>query len=297
MDLSVITVTWNSADLIPTQIMSVRNGCKNISFEQLIADNASTDDTVKIIEELQNVSSATDSHPRGNDYGIKLIKNNFNTGFGFPNNQCAKISHGDFLLFLNPDMRVSEGGLDKMVAWMRERPDVGLASCKLTDQNGNVNEDAVPRRWPGVWDQLAIIFKLPHLFPRVLDKYLYKNFDADKEQEVDSVRGSFMLMRREVYEKLGWAFDPRYFIWFEDVDTCREVKRLGFKVVYTPIISCVDYIGQSFKQRTTLWKQKHFTESMLQYFKKWEPWHKWVWIAAARPIGMALVWLNEKYTE
>jgi len=280
MDLSVITVTWNSAELIPTQIMSVRNGCKTISFEQLIADNASSDGTVELLEK---------TFPE-----VKLIKNTTNTGFGFPNNQCAKISQGDFLLFLNPDMRVAEGSLDKMVAWMREHVDVGLASCKLVDESGNLNEDAQPRRLPRVSDQLAVIFKIPHLFPHVLDNYLYKDFDADKEQEVESMRGSFMIMRREVYEKLGWAFDPRYFIWFEDVDTCREVKRLGYKVVHTPIISCVDYVGQSFKKRTTLWKQKQFTKSMLQYFKKWEPWYKWMWIASARPIGIAMAWMNDK---
>lgn len=116
----------------------------------------------------------------------------------------------------------------------------------------------------------------------------------DKEQEVDSVRGSFMIMRREVFEKLGFAFDPRYFIWFEDVDICREVQRLGYKVVHTPIISCVDYIGQSFKQRTTLWKQKNFTKSMLQYFQKWTPSYTWIWIAVFRPVGIAMAWVNDK---
>jgi GT2 family glycosyltransferase len=280
MDLSVITVTWNSADLIPVQINSVRTGCKKIAFEQLIADNNSKDNTTELVEKL---------FPE-----VKLIKNANNAGFGFGNNQCAKIAQGDFLLFLNPDMRVAEGSLDKMVDWMRARPDVGLASCKLVDENGNLNEDAKPRRTPGLWDQLAILLKIPHLFPRVLDYYLYKGFDADKEQEVDSVRGSFMIMRHEVYQKLGWAFDPRYYTWFEDVDTCREIKRLGYKVVHTPIITCVDYVGQSFKKRTTLWKQKVFTKSMLQYFQKWEPWYEWIWIAVFRPIGIAMAWINDK---
>jgi len=95
-------------------------------------------------------------------------------------------------------------------------------------------------------------------------------------------------------EKLGWGFDPRYFIWYEDVDTCREVKKLGYKVMYTPIISCVDYVGQSFKKRTTLWKQKEFTRSMLTYFKKWEPAYKWVWIALVRPVGIGMAWVNDK---
>lgn len=280
MNLSVITVTWNSAKLIGEQIESVKNGCQNISFEEIVVDNGSNDETVKIVKE---------KYP-----WVKLIVNEKNLGFGAPNNMAAKISTGEFLLFLNPDMRVTPGSLDKMVEWMRIHLDVGLASCKLVDEKGVLNADAQPRRFPELFDQLAIILKLPHLFPNILNRYMFKDFDADKEQEVDSVRGSFMIMRREVFEKLGFAFDPRYFIWFEDVDTCREVQRLGYKVVHTPIISCVDYIGQSFKQRTTLWKQKNFTKSMLQYFQKWTPTYTWIWIAIFRPIGIAMAWVNDK---
>lgn len=280
MDISVITVTWNSAELIGEQIKSVKAGCKNISFEEIIVDNASTDITTEIIANEFSV--------------VKLIKNDKNTGFAFPNNQAAKLAQGEFLLFLNPDMRVVPESLDKMVEWMRNHVAVGLASCKLLDQNGNLNSEALPRRLPTVWNQAAVILKLPHLFPSILNNYLFKDFNSDIEQEVDSVRGSFMMMRREVYEKLGWAFDPRYFIWFEDVDLCREVKKMGRKVVYTPVISCVDYVGQSFKKRTTMWKQKRFTKSMLQYFQKWEPWYKWMWIALVRPLGIAMAWVSEK---
>ncbi len=280
MDLSIITVTWNSAELIDKQLSSVQAGCKNISYEQFIVDNGSTDATLNLVK--KDFPSA------------HLITMTKNAGFGAANNEAAKQAQGAFLLFLNPDMHVEEGSLDTMVAWMKQHPDVGLASCKLVDEQGKLNEDAKPRRLPGLLDQLAIELKIPHFFPGILNNYLYSNFDADNEQEVDSVRGSFMLMRREVYEKLGWAFDPRYFIWFEDVDTCREVKRLGFKVMHTPIITCVDYVGQSFKKRTTLWKQKAFTNSMLTYFKKWEPWYVWIWIALARPIGIVLAWTNDQ---
>lgn len=280
LDLSIITVTWNAEDNITEQLNSVMLGCKNITYEQIVVDNASKDKTVEIIER---------DFPQ-----VKLIKNNSNTGFGFPNNQGAKISQGKFLLFLNPDMQVEEESLDKMVKWMRSHPEIGLASCRLIDEQGNFNDNAKPRRFPKVWEMVAMIFKIPHLFPKILDNYYMKDFDPELEQEVPSVRGSFMMMRREVYEKLGWAFDPRYFIWFEDVDTCREVWKAGYKVVYTPIVSCVDFIGQSFKKRDTYWKQKNFTRSMLQYFQKWEPWYKWLWIALTRPFGLGLAWINNK---
>ncbi len=278
-DLSIITVTWNAEEEISRQIKSVVSGCRNISFEQIVIDNGSKDKTIEIIER---------NFPQ-----VKLIKNDSNTGFGFPNNQGVKISTGEFLLFLNPDMQAQDESLDKMVEWMRSHPEVGLASSKLVDENGNFNEDAKPRRFPKVWEMVALIFKIPHLMPQILDNYYMKDFDPNKEQEVPSVRGSFMIMRREVYEKLGWVFDPRYFIWFEDVDTCREVWKLGYKVMYTPIISCTDFIGQSFKKRDTYWKQKNFTKSMLQYFQKWEPWYKWMWIAIVRPFGLVVAKIND----
>lgn len=123
---------------------------------------------------------------------------------------------------------------------------------------------------------------------------MYKGFDPEKEQEVDSIRGSFMLIKKQILDTLGWAFDPRYFIWFEDVDTCREVQKLGYKIVYTPVITCVDYVGQTFKRLPTLQKQKWFTESMVKYFKKWEPWYKWSIIALLRPVGIFLAWIHDK---
>lgn len=281
MDVSVITVAWNSKNLIGEQIRSVRDGCRTASCEEIVVDNASADSTAEYV--------------RTNFPNVRVIANSQNKGFAVANNQGAEKATGEFFLFLNPDMRVSPGSLDTVLAWMRSHPQVGLASCKLVDEHGALNPDATPRRLPGLLDQMLLILKVPHLIPGVLNRYLFKGFNADTEQEVDSVRGSFMLLRREVYEKLGWAFDPRYYIWFEDVDLCREVKRLGFKVVHTPIITCVDYVGQSFKQRTTLWKQKQFTKSMLTYFKKWHPWYVWMWIVLARPAGIFLAWVAQGF--
>lgn len=279
MNLSIITVTWNSKDLIGEQIRSVFAGCKDISCELIVVDNGSTDGTVEYVKkEFPNVT---------------VIANEKNMGFGAANTQGVDVSSGEYLLFLNPDMRVEEGSLDTILDWMKKHEDVGVVSPKLVDEHGKLNMEATPRRFPRLWEQVALILKLPHLFPSLLDAYHMKGFDGDLEQEVDSVRGSFVLMRKEIVDKLGWAWDPRYFIWYEDVDICREVKRLGYKVMYTPVITCVDYIGQSFKKRTTLWKQKQFTKSMLTYYKKWEPWYVWMWIAFLRPVGIGLAWVND----
>ena len=279
MKLSVITVTWNNAKTIKSQIESVRKGAVNLELEQIIVDNGSIDNIKEIVSIFPE---------------IKFIENGKNLGFGAGNNIGYDIATGDYILFLNPDNEVEAGSLDKVVELMEKRPDIGLLSCKLIRKDGTFNEEAKPRRFPKLIDQLSLLLKVPHLFPKVLDEYLMKDFNPEIEQEVETVRGAFMLLRKKTLDKLGWGFDPRYFIWFEDIDLCREIKKMGLKVVYTPMVSCVDLIGQSFKQRASLWKQKNFTASMLKYFQKWEPMYIWIWIAIFRPLAIFMVWLKEK---
>lgn len=280
-ELSIITVCTNDKDRILEVLESTFSGTKEITFEYIVSDNGSTDGSLEAIRE---------KFPE-----VKIVENKKNLGFGAANNAGLKLARGEYVLLLNPDMRIQPGSLEKMIDWARNHPDVGIVSPKLVDQHGDFQENAKPRRFPGFVDQAAIVLKLPHVFPHILDKYLYKGFDPEKEQEVDSVRGSFMLIKREILDTLGWAFDPRYFIWFEDVDTCREVKRLGYKIMYTPVIECVDYVGQTFKRLPTLQKQKWFTQSMVKYFRKWEPWYKWMPIAALRPAGIVLAWVNDLF--
>ncbi|MBH41512.1 MAG: hypothetical protein CL685_02260 [Candidatus Magasanikbacteria bacterium] len=278
MDLSIITVNTNAKDTILSQIQSTISGAGDLVFEHIVSDNGSTDGSV---EEIKR------QFPQ-----VRIIENKANIGFGSANNAALPYCTGKYILLLNPDMRVLPNSLHTLIAWMNTRPEIGIASCKLTDESGKASEGAKPRRFPTLVDQLAVLLKIPHLFPHILDTYLYKGFDFEKEQEVDSVRGSFMLIRKSIVDELGWIFDPRYFIWFEDVDTCKEVKKRGYSIVYTPIISCVDYIGQTFKQLPSMQKQLWFTKSMVQYFKKWHTKTEWIIIVLCRPIALLLTTLH-----
>lgn len=281
MDLSIITVCTNDKERILEVLQSVFDGTKGISFEYIVSDNGSTDGSVETIRK---------EFPQ-----VKIVENGKNVGFGAANNAALQLATGEYILLLNPDMRIHPGSLEKILEWARNHDNVGIVSPKLVDQNGKFQQNAKPRRFPEFWDQAAILLKLPHIFPKILDRYMYMGFDPEKEQKVDSVRGSFMLIRKDILDTLGWAFDPRYFIWFEDVDTCREVQRLGYAVMYSPVIECVDYVGQTFKRLPTLQKQKWFTTSMVQYFKKWEPWYKWMPLVFLKYIGIFLAWIYDTF--
>ena len=176
-----------------------------------------------------------------------------------------------------------------MLQWMEAHREIGIAGCRLLDSEGNFNHEAAPRRFPRLHEQFILLLKLQKIFPKPLDRYFYKDLDFMQEQQVDSVRGSFMLMRRGFVETVGWPFDPRYFIWFEDVDICREAWKHGFSVNYTPLMSCKDAIGQSFKQRQRFWRFRQYADSLLCYLKKWEPFYVWCWVPLLyKPIAMAI---------
>jgi len=269
MDLSVITITWNSAGFIKQQLESVFQS-QDVDFEVFCVDNNSSDQTVKIVEQ---------NFPQ-----VFLTKNSENLGFAKANNHAITRAQGRYILLLNPDMKVFPNTFAQMIKFMDEHQDVGVASCRLEKPDGKL----VPhiRRFPKLFDQAMILLKIPHVFPKVLNKYLMKNFDYTKTQEVDSVRGSFFMIRKDVVEKLG-GLDERFFIWFEEVDFCKQVKKLGLKVFYTPTAKAVDYVGKSFALVSGTKPQKYFTDSMLKYFKKWHPKSAWV-IGILRPVGMFL---------
>jgi GT2 family glycosyltransferase len=266
---------------------------------------------------------------------VELIKNEDNLGFSKANNQGLKIAKGRYVLLLNPDMKVFSDTLSNMVKWMDENPQASVAGCNLITETGETIKHV--RRFPQVWDQLAIALKLPHLFPGLLDKYLCDDFDYIKAAKVDSVRGGFFMIRNETLKsesslrgvyatkqtylineenrsprslkplamtnKLNDAnngfftlpfLDERYFIWFEEVDYCRQISKMGGEVWYTPSAKCIDYVGQSFKQVKRVKTQKYFRESMLKYFKKWHPGWQYIILWKAWFFGRSIAWIADK---
>jgi GT2 family glycosyltransferase len=280
MDISVITVTWNSEKFIADQIRSVENACQKISYEHFIVDNGSSDKTVEIIEK---------NFPQ-----VKLIKSDKNLGFTKANNLAAKKVSGKYFLFLNPDMRLESGSLDILFSWMEQRSDVGICGPKLVSEDGEMRNIHKPVRFPTLTSLALSALKIPVLFPKILDKYTYSEAELKKDLEVDTVRGSCLLMRKEIFDKMGFAFDERYFFWFEDVDICRETKKLGLKVMFTPIISCVDFVGQSFKKLDWLNRQKRFYNSAIIYLKKWEPRYQSIILWILHWPGLLIIWIYQK---
>ena len=283
MKLSIIIVSWNVAEKLKENLKAIYcSDLEKSNFEVFVVDNNSADNTVSIIKK---------EFPQ-----VKLIANSENLGFAKANNQAIKQVKGEYVLLLNPDMRVKKNTFKNTLKWADENPQATVVGCKLVNEKGEIVKHV--RKFPKIWDQLAIVLKIPHIFPNVLNKYLRNDFNYEKSAKVNSIRGGFFLIRNNITVETRLIahpeLDERYFLWFEEVDFCRQIKKSGKEVWYTPVAECVDYVGQSFKQVGVLKKQKYFRDSQLKYFKKWHPSWQYYLLKIAWIFGMFISFILEK---
>ena len=253
MDLSIIIVNYNVKEFLQNLLHSAEKASSRISKEIIVIDNASDDGSVDIIKQ---------KFPT-----VKLIINKNNIGFGSANNQGLKIAQGKYILFINPDCIVSENTFDKMISFFNEHPDCGLAGCKILNSDGSL-QLACRRSFPGPWTSFTKVTGLSNLFPgsRIFARYNLTYLDENRIHEVDAVSGSFMMIKRDAYEKVG-GFDDQFFMYGEDLDLCYRVQKAGFKVYYVPDTQIIHYKGESTK-RSNLDETKLFYDAMHKFVKK-----------------------------
>jgi GT2 family glycosyltransferase len=139
---------------------------------------------------------------------------------------------------------------------------------------------------PKLGDQLAVLLKVPHLWPGSVKHYLADDLDLTKDQDVESIMGAAMLITWEAIEHVGW-FDERYFLWFEEVDYCARTLKAGLHVRHVAGVHMTHARGVSFGLVGTWTKQRWFRESMRKYARK--HWGVLPWLALW--LAVPLAWL------
>ena len=252
-DLSIIIVNYNVKQFLLNLIESIYKTAKSISFEIIVVDNASEDGS---IETLQN------NYP-----DVHLIANKINVGFGAANNQAMQIAKGELLLLINPDTIVNEDTFTKMISFFKNNKEVGIAGCKVLNSDGTL-QLACRRSFPGPWTSFTKVIGLSQLFPKsnLFARYNLTYLDENKTYEVDSVSGAFMMIRKEVYEKIG-GFDQQFFMYGEDLDFCYRAQKAGCKVYYVHSTEIIHYKGESTK-RSNIDETKVFYDAMHLFVRK-----------------------------
>lgn len=228
--LSIIIVTCNTGELLTGLLTSIRQdtSLRPLLREIIVVDNASTDGTDQLINE---------GFPE-----IHYLKNDQNRGFAAAANQGTAIATGDFLLFLNSDARLIPGELEKVLAFMKDQPTIGIAGPQLVYEDMRLQRSFAQA--PSLLLEIVPFFFLKLMFPVKYGK-IQKGCSAPTE--VETVIGAALFVRAHVMRILG-GFDERFFFFLEETDLCVRARQSGYKVFFSPSARVIHLQGKTVKQ-------------------------------------------------
>jgi hypothetical protein len=232
VDVSIIVVTYNTADMIGMCLDSLGLDTEP-SREVFVVDNASTDGGPETVR---------NRYPR-----VHLTVNQENRGFAAANNQVLPLCRGRYLYYLNPDAKwTGPGLLEKCVRFMEARPEVGLAGTRLINPDGTPQE-SISRRYPG-------------------QKFTRAEM-AGLKGEIACVLGASMIARTDLIRRIG-GFDEEFSLYGEDQDLCLRIRREGYEIGYIDDAVVLHYGGQSERQSVPaeVWKKK--TRAEYLFYRK-----------------------------
>lgn len=240
-ELSIVIVSWNTSSLLQACVASVLNSTKAESWEVIVVDNASADDSAAML------SRASPS--------IFRIENSANVGFARANNQAIAVARGRYVLLLNSDTIVPPDAIARLVTFLQQHPDTGACGPSLLQTTGTVQ----PFAFGGDPTPSYLLRRgCMHLF---YHRPLH-DWKTTQVQTVDWVSGACLLVRREAMEQIG-GFDENFFMYFEDVDLCLRLRKQGWKIYYNPDVSITHIGGASVSQNHT---RTHWYDASLRYF-------------------------------
>ena len=195
----------------------------------IVIDNHSDDESIGYIR------SQTKNMPR-----VRIVETPKNIGYGCGNNEGLRLVHSPWTLIINPDNRLPPDGLEHMIEVMSRDTSIGIAGPKLVYNDGTIRPSA--RSFPTLRDLL---------WKRLWPDHWHRAYNQSMEPllretivETDWIVGACLFMRTDDLRRLG-GFDPRFFLFFEDIDLCRRMKNeLGKRAVYLPNIAVQDRRGR-----------------------------------------------------
>lgn len=260
MKLSITIVNYNQKYFPKLCVESLKKSKFEGGMEVIFCDNNSEDASIEYLKEAAKKGD------------LKLVESKRNLGYGAGMNQAAKKATGKYICILNTDITVEEDTLAKLVAYLDGHPDVGMVGPKLMYHNGEIQPSC--RKHFQFFDLFIKRTPLRFVWPfkKRYKKYIMGDFDHDQEQEVDLITGAFMVMRRDLFEKVG-GFDERYFLFMEDFDLCKKVEGEELKIVYYPEAVATHYHkrlsdGAFWKLLFAKVSWLHLVSAM-KYFWKW----------------------------
>jgi GT2 family glycosyltransferase len=257
-DVSVVIVSYNTKDLLRECLESVCRETREIATEIFVVDNGSRDGSPSMVERL---------FPQ-----VRVLHSATNLGFGAANNLALACAQGRYIVLLNSDAFLSRGSLRVAVAHMDAHPRAALGGARLVGRDCSWQPSA--RKFPHVLSDAVVLTGLAAKYPKSkIFGYSDRTWaDPSEPCQTDWVPGAFSIIRAEVLKHVG-LFDPRYFMYGEEVDLCRRIKKAGHEIWYWPDIVVTHLGGESSRHmsdadipgsQVTNWRMR----STLLYYRK-----------------------------
>lgn len=211
-DVSVVIVNWNRLELTASALRSLYEGTSGVSFEVILVDNGSAD---RSVEQLSRRFPS-----------IRMIANSSNQGFGRAVNQGFHQARGRYLLTLNNDTRLLGNTIGQSVAYMDAHAEVGALGVLHYNEGEPRTVQGSAFNLPRPLSELLAMAGLGALVP-------HNGFDPARERDVEWLCGSYMMLRRECTDDVGF-FDERFFAYDEDIDWCVRARKAGWAVRFWP---------------------------------------------------------------
>lgn len=218
--ISIITVTMNHIHLLTQMLDSLYNQYPpHVSFELIIVDNCSTDQTKDFIQKY---------YPQ-----VNYIENTKIAGFAENNNKGVTYANGEYILILNPDIIIQQNSIDLLYLYLSKNEQIGIIAPQLLNTDFSIQYSMRKFISP------SILFA--RIFTRGNDQsenskvkeYLMSERSFSEPTQVDWCLGAALLFRKSFYQQLK-GFDENFFLYVEDMDICHRCWKLGKQVVYLP---------------------------------------------------------------
>jgi GT2 family glycosyltransferase len=217
--LTVIIVTYNCESFIKKCIQSVLKYIPQ-NCEIIVLDNASEDKTTEILNEFKD--------------SIQIIYSKVNLGFGKACNQASRVASGEHIFLLNPDTEVEGPIFEELIKFYNSKSDIGIVAPKLIMPDGNTQQSVMNLPTVSGAFKEIVLGKKNSYFP------FYPK--ADGPIKVECVFGAAILISKILFEKLD-GFDEKYFLYYEDIDLCKRINKLGKQIYYYPNVTIKHIVG------------------------------------------------------
>jgi GT2 family glycosyltransferase len=221
--LSVIVVNYKSDQFLRLCLASVYATMpRGLEFEIIVINN----DTKDISGEVKDFDA------------VKLIDHRKNVGFGAAVNLGAKAAKGINLLFLNPDSKICSKNIKEVLSFFERNSKVAIIGSKVISEKGTVQE-WIGGRETGLYDLVRNNLN----FPR--SRHIWKSTEPIS---VDWVSGTALFVRKDFFHEVG-GFDEKFFMYFEDMDLCKRLRKKNKEIFYYPDFCVEHFGGQSYSDK------------------------------------------------